>query len=76
MKDFEVLIQFDDDEEIKRSWFNNYMDAQNEFFDYVNCDNVRAIIVISHVLENKEGIILAYSNDWNDEFIKIPEWAC
>ena len=56
--------------------FDNFQDAQNEFIKYINSNAYDNIVLISYITGHFPAVILAYSNNWQDDFIKIPEWAC
>lgn len=75
---FEVWIKYEVDGEFhfEQDWYKDYLSAQNEFIECLNDKDVYAALVISHIEGYKEAIVLAYSNDWADDFIKFPDWAC
>lgn len=74
---FEVWVRYNDEESsTEQFWFDNYILAQHKYLECLYNDDICAVVVISHITGYDKAVVLAYSNDWDDNFIKIPEWAC
>lgn len=55
--------------------FLDFNEAKEEFLATLDDPNIIAAVVYSEINGYKPSIVLAYNNDWNDDFIHQPEWV-
>lgn len=60
---------------VKHAYYLNFNDAQKAFVDTLNIPEINSAIVYTYINGYKPSIILAYNNDWNEDFISNPSWA-